>query len=241
MGKVLIGIVEDEMIIADTIAATLNKLGYECTEPCNTYSSAIEMLDRDQPDLVLVDIQLAGQASGIELGHKIKNSYHIPIVFLTSNSDAQTVKDAKTAEPDAYLVKPFNKEDLFTAIEVALFKKNKEDQGPKVNLDASIHGKSIFLKEDRNLVKVLFDEIKYLMSDHVYIEVHLGSRRHIARMKLDEILKRLPSQFVQVHRRYIVNLEKVTSIAANHLMIGDNEIPISKSHKADLLEKINRI
>ena len=240
MSKVLIGIVEDEMIIADTIAATLRKLGYECTEPCNTYTAAIEMLDRDKPDLVLVDIQLAGKASGIELGEKIRESYDIPFVFLTSNSDPNTVQNAVKAKPDAYIVKPFSKDDLFTAIEVALFKKDSQassNSGESISVKAD----SIFLKEDGQLVKVEFSNIKYLMSDHVYLEVHLEGRRHIVRMKLDDLLNRLPDYFIQVHRRFAINLNKITSISPGFLMIGDNEIPISKSHKDDLMNRINRI
>jgi two-component system response regulator LytT len=95
MAKIKIGIAEDEAIIADTIAITLLKLGYAVTEPCKTYSAALEMLDVEQPDLVLVDIQLAGRHTGIDLGRMIREQYNLPFIYLTSNSDAATLELVK--------------------------------------------------------------------------------------------------------------------------------------------------
>jgi two-component system response regulator LytT len=240
MNTVKIGIVEDEAIIADTIAITLEKLGYEVTGSCNTYTAAITMLEKEQPDIVLVDIQLAGRQSGIDLGKTIRESYHIPFIYLTSNSDPATMAEVKETHPDAFLVKPFNKDDLYTSIEVALFnfgsKQSNETQESVIVKDA------LFLKKEHQLVKVKFDTLSYLKSDHVYVEFHCSDQqRHVVRGKLTDFLAKLPNHFMQVHRRYVVNLQQVDTIGPAELTIKNETLPVSKSFKEELTRAINRI
>lgn len=120
MGKVKIQVVEDEIVIADNICTILEKLGYDVLEPVINYSEAITQLEEERPDLCLLDIQLAGNKDGIDLAWKIKEDFNIPFIFLTSNADPRTVGRAKELAPPAYLVKPFNKDDLYTSIEIVL-------------------------------------------------------------------------------------------------------------------------
>ena len=120
MSDIKIGIVADEVIIADTIATTLEEIGYNTTEPCLSYTQALTMLEEESPNLVLLDIQLAGRKSGIDVAKLINEKHNIPFIFLTSNADSKTLEEAKKVKANAFLVKPFNKADLFTSIEIAL-------------------------------------------------------------------------------------------------------------------------
>jgi CheY-like chemotaxis protein len=120
MNKIKIGIVEDEMIIAETIALTLEKLGYAVVGKVGTYADALEMVKVHQPDLVLLDINLGSKKDGIDLATEIKDRFAIPIIFLTANADANTVNRAKDIHPIAYIVKPFSSTDLFSAIETSV-------------------------------------------------------------------------------------------------------------------------
>src|ERR1700733_4741535 len=114
-----IGIVEDEMLIAERIKTILDSLGYEVAGPCGTYTDALQMLGNEKPDLVLLDIRLSGAKDGIDVATEIREKFDIPFIFLTANSDAATLERAKKVNPPAYLVKPFTKDDLFTSIEIA--------------------------------------------------------------------------------------------------------------------------
>jgi DNA-binding LytR/AlgR family response regulator len=241
MAQVKIGIVEDEMIIASNIKMVLSNLGYLTTEPAFTYNEAIEMIEREKPDLLLLDIQLIGQKSGIDLAWKVKEEYNIPFIFLTSNADKQTIAEAKRVRPPAYLVKPFNKEDLYAAIEIALFnfsKKGAPDDQPE---DQIIIKKSIFIKEKNLFVKLPFTEITFLQKDHVYIDIHtLSGRKYVVRNSLEEFCKKLPkSMFYRVHRSYVINLEHIESINSTHVYVMGEKIIISKSYRDYLLQSVN--
>lgn len=121
MKKMKVGIVEDEMIIAETISLALKKLGYLPTKPAYSYESAISMLEEEKPEIVLLDINLNDELDGVDLAHYINANYSLPIIFLTANSDRNTIDRSKQTRPNAFLVKPFSNEDLFSAIEIALF------------------------------------------------------------------------------------------------------------------------
>ena len=118
MASKKIGLVEDELVIAMTITSTLKKLNYQVSKPASNYAQAIEMIERDRPDLLLLDINLGGQKDGIDVAAYTRANHHIPIIFLTAHSDTATVQRAKLVKPNAYLLKPFTKDDLFAALEI---------------------------------------------------------------------------------------------------------------------------
>jgi len=133
MKKMKVGIVEDEMIIAETISLALKKLGYLPTQPAFSYEAAISMLELEMPDIVLLDINLNDESDGVDLAHYININHSLPIIFLTANSDRQTIERSKQTRPSAFLVKPFSNEDLFSAIEIALFNHEKLIEETKKN------------------------------------------------------------------------------------------------------------
>ena len=126
MDKVKILVVEDELIIADNICDALEDLGYEALEPAINYTEAIARIEEEKPDIAILDIQLSGKKTGIDIARKIRESYNFPFIFLTSNSDALTVNQAKEVMPPAYLVKPFSKDEIYTSVEIALHNFSKK-------------------------------------------------------------------------------------------------------------------
>ena len=121
MKKTKVGIVEDEMIIADTICLALQTLNYDYCKPARSFEKALQMIESEKPDIVLLDINLNAKLDGIDLGHHINANYTIPIIYLTANSDKATIERCKETLPNAFLIKPFSNEELFSAIEIALF------------------------------------------------------------------------------------------------------------------------
>ncbi len=101
MTKIKILVVEDEIIIADNICNTIEKLGYQALEPAINYSEALELIETQKPDLAILDIHLSGSKTGIDLAKKIKETYSFPYIFLTSNADKITINEAKKLAPPA--------------------------------------------------------------------------------------------------------------------------------------------
>ncbi len=240
MGKIKIGIVEDEIIIADNIAATLEQLGYEVTEPAANYTEAIEMIENEKPDLLLLDIQLGGKKDGIDLAWHIKQNYSVPFIFLTANADAVTVERAKQVEPPAYLVKPFNKDDLYSSIEICLHNFNKRSavQKPEEKNDYFILD-ALFIKDGHVFFKVSYTDILYLESDHVYVKVHTIYKVFLVRASMQQYLENFDAnKFYRVHRSFVVNLDKVDGINELYILVKGKEIPIAKTYREELLGKI---
>ncbi|MEN9332185.1 MAG: hypothetical protein RLZZ94_1275, partial [Bacteroidota bacterium] len=126
MSKTRILVVEDESIVAKDIQRTLEKLGYDVPATASSAASAYEKLEEVEPDLVFLDVKLKGEQDGVHIAEHIKDRYDIPVIFLTSFVDQDTIDRAKVTEPYGYLVKPFNEGDLKTTVEMALFKFSKD-------------------------------------------------------------------------------------------------------------------
>jgi len=126
MAKSRVMVVEDDRIIADHIQATLNSLGYGVTALVSSGEEAVKKAERDNPDIVLMDIVLKGEMDGVEAASQIRSRMGIPIVFLTAFSDQKILERAKLTEPFGYLIKPFEDRELHSNIEVALYKHKME-------------------------------------------------------------------------------------------------------------------
>ena len=128
MSDIRVLIVEDEPLIAEDIAQGLEKNEFLVSAVVYSKEDAIEQLNINLPDLVLLDINLSGEMSGIEIAEKINTHYNIPFIFITSYSEKQTLEKAKFTEPSGYIVKPFNEASLYSTLEIALYnhaQKNK--------------------------------------------------------------------------------------------------------------------
>lgn len=105
-------VVEDESIIALDIKSRLKRLGYNIPAVASTGEEAVKLAEEIRPDLVLMDILLKGNLNGIEAAKIISNEICIPVIFLSSFSDNNTVEEARRASPYGYLIKPFNENEL---------------------------------------------------------------------------------------------------------------------------------
>lgn len=116
-------IVEDDDIIAKVEDWRLKNLGYEVAGRAVSGAEAMELVAKTKPDLVLMDINIQGDMDGIETAKRIKKQFSIPVVYVTSHSDGPTLDRAKATQPDGFVVKPFEDNDLRVSIELALKKK----------------------------------------------------------------------------------------------------------------------
>lgn len=116
-------IVEDESIVAQDMAWSLESFGYEVCAVVDTGELALKKLREHKPDLILMDIRIKGDWDGIETAQRIWAEQSVPIVYLTAYSDQATLQRAKHTQPFAYLLKPFDERELYVTIEIALSKR----------------------------------------------------------------------------------------------------------------------
>jgi diguanylate cyclase (GGDEF)-like protein/PAS domain S-box-containing protein len=121
-------IVEDERIIAFDLQRRLKSFGFEVIGSCSSGAEAIELCSHERPDIVLMDIMLEGDLDGIETAKILLETRQIPSIFLTAYSDAATLERAKAAQPLAYIIKPFKERELYTTIDVALYKSKADER-----------------------------------------------------------------------------------------------------------------
>ena len=237
MANIKVGIVEDEMLIGEGIAAALSQLGYLPTEPAVSYTEALEMIQREQPDILLIDIQLSGKKDGIDLAWKIREDYNVPFIFLTANSDVNTVERAKKLMPPAYLVKPFNKDELYTSIEICLhnFSANQRKKEP-ADKENYIIKESLFVKQGQSFQKVKVEDIMYLESDNVYVYVYTQQNKLLVRSKLQDYIDLIGlKHFFRVHRSFAVNINHIETIHSDSIIVNGREIPVGKIYRDELL------
>lgn len=235
MSKVKILVVEDELIIAEDIRMMLEDLGYTVIGTVPDYSEAVELIDKNLPDVVLIDILLAGEKDGITLAETIREKYNLPFIFITSHSDTVTVERAKSVHPDGYLVKPFEKKDLYTSIEIAFSNFISKEEKEVEHENSFFLKDSIFIRKDYLLIKIRFNELKWVKSDGNYLELYCKDEKHLVRSSMKNFVQRLPvNRFLQVHKSYLVNLEYIKSIDHRNVRIDEEMIPIGRAFLDDI-------
>jgi CheY-like chemotaxis protein len=113
-------IVEDEALIAEELKERLSDYGFSVIAAVDSAEESIAIATREVPDLILMDIRLKGRKDGVQAAQEIRRKIDVPIVYLTAYSDRLTVDRAQGSEHDAYLLKPFQRGELQSTIEVAM-------------------------------------------------------------------------------------------------------------------------
>ncbi|RZK11498.1 MAG: response regulator transcription factor [Flavobacterium sp.] len=236
-------LVEDELIIAEDMTNILEKIGYNVIGVAIDFEEAIGILENEKPDLILLDINLSGKRDGIELAHEINKRFSIPFIFTTSYTDPATLDRAKQVNPINYLVKPFKKEQLYTAIEIAIFNMAKktdslshEDENYG---EALIIKDALFIKDKFKYTKLIINEILWIKSDGNYLEINTLNKKEIIRATMSGFMDRLNrSNFFRTHKSYIVNLDYLSKFETPYVTIVDTRIPISKTFSDELLKRL---
>lgn len=237
MSQLKVLVVEDEMVIAMDLTDKLEEMGYEVLDTVSSYDDALTILSKEEPDIAILDIQLEGSKTGIDLGEFLKQENNIPFIYLTSNADKRTLNEAKATQPYAFLRKPFQQDDLYNAIEIAVH--NFQSLSPEIgSRPKAIVRDAIFVKNKNHFEKVLLENIVYLKADHVYVEIYTeDDTRRLVRGSLSDFLDTLPSHFVRTHRSFGINLDQIRSVGTVDVTMSNREkVPLSKTYRDDLMQ-----
>ncbi len=180
MSKPTILIVEDEPLIADDIAETLEANGFTVCDIVDEAEDALNAVAKYSPDLALLDINIEGDQDGISLAEQLS----IPFIFLTSYYDKATLERAGKTNPSGYLVKPFQENDLIANVELGLNRKRiitKSNSAPE----------KLFVRKDQEIISLMSDEILYAEAFDNYTNVYTEGSKYIISHTLKSVEEKL--------------------------------------------------
>jgi len=234
MSKIKVLVVEDSALIAEDIAFKLSKHHFEVMEIVDKGEDALEFMKKNEPDLVLLDIKLAGALDGISTGYIIQENYSVPIIYLSDLADAETLHRAKQTRPSNYITKPFNEADLVRAIDLAF--SNFSNQRPEAGSGKSDH---IFIKTDNTFVRISLSDILFLHADRSYCNIVTEDKTYVQSVSMNHVLDQINNKdFIRIHRSHVVNVNKVTAIEGNMVKLGKHALEMSKSMRDELIGRL---
>lgn len=248
-------IVEDDLSFALELDMLVREIGYNVIGRVDNSAEALETILTESPDMILMDIDIKGKLTGIEIAEKIKH-LDIPVLFITSFAQETYYNQAKKTNFIGYLVKPINKYSLRSSLEMAIrsisnkkrdvtTKENSESQKGEIAETETFPLKEyLFFKKKGVFQKVKIDEILYLEASDDYCLIHTADGNFIASQRLSQMETILENySFMRIHRSYLVNLQGITSIDTSDsvVFLNEKQVPYSRSNRDALLEQINMI
>lgn len=229
-------IVDDEPLAQDIIETYVNQLpNLELVAKCSDAIEANRILQNQQIDLMFLDIQMP-QLTGIEFMKSLDNP---PLVVFTTAYSEYAVEGFDMNAVD-YLLKPISMDRFMKAV-------NKVEAKLKESAPSSTTDDSedyFFVKADKKLVKVNFDDILYIEGLKDYVIIRQEEGRVITLQTMKSLEAKLPSsQFRRIHRSYIVNTKRIRALVGNMVELKEKgetkSIPVGKIYREDLLAMIN--
>ena len=243
-------VVEDESIVAKDIQICLKKLGYEVVGIVASGEDAVEKAKEMEPDLIMMDIMLKGEMSGIDAASIIRKTQDIPVIFLTAYTDRDTVDRAKESEPFGYIIKPFKEIDIQTAIEIALYKHRRDLEVKKERdlyynmVEKNDSPDMMFVKANQRQVKIRYEDIFFIEALKDYVVINTAERRYTIHSTMKDIERKMPEKdFIRVHRSFIVRMDKIKEIDHSNVILESDKkvVPVGGSYKDMLQQRLNLI
>lgn len=224
MTKVLI--IEDEPLIAQDLELTLSLAGFDIIGPYNFVPENINEIISRKPDLALMDINLNDKKDGIDLALQFQNKF--PIIFVTSYYDQPTLKRVEAVKPYAYILKPYQEEEVLMNVKLALSKQlAKPVEQKEEHLQIKVGAKSVL---------VTIPTIAVLKADSNYTQVILkNGNEYCISQTLKVIHEKLDqSFFIRVHKSYVINSAFIEGFSNNKILLRGITIPVGRTYKKDL-------
>ena len=247
MKKISVLIVEDEIIVSKDLEYSLKSLGYNVVGCVATGVKAIELAKKSKPDIILLDIMLKGEMSGIDAAGIISKTLNIPFIYLTAYSEENTIEEAKKTGPYGYIVKPFKEIDIKTAIEMAVHKHSLDKSILEERnllykiVESKENNDFVFIKCKTKYVKIKLEEILFIEALKDYVIITTKNNKFTIHSTMKDIeLKFDYNNFIRVHRSFIINIDMIISIDHNIIEIENNnkKIPIGGSYKESFSRKM---
>lgn len=228
-------LVDDEPLALQLIASHIDKIdALVVADQTQSPIEALTLLKDNEYDLIFLDIQMP-VLTGLELLRTMRNP---PAVIFTTAYRDYAVESYDLNALD-YLIKPITFVRFVKAVDK--FLQTMETTKPEsIQMVTAQEQKqdSLFVNVNKRYVKVVFDKISYVESVKDYIHIHIGDDTIITKEKISEFELKLPPNFLRIHRSFIVNLDRITAFTSLDIEIGTKEIPIGKSYKSIVSERL---
>ncbi len=238
-------IVEDMAVNRMALKRTLLKKGYKVAGSSATAEGAWKKLQHTAVDLVLIDINLVGDKTGVWLAQQSRKEMNLPFVFLTAYGDDKTLEEVTATRPNGYIMKPYNKPTLFTALSIAMESFNRSSLKSVGNAASRPEGTAspfVYVKTGGSLARLIIRDILYVKADGNYVHVVMRDDKYMVRSTLKQFHGKLPQDhFIRIHKGFVVNIKQIDQFNTDSVRITSPEIPIAKSHKALLIEAKKRL
>lgn len=234
-------VIEDEPSWSTIISASLSSFGYTVSGIADNYTSAIHLLNTAIYDVVLLDVSLDGQNSGIELGKLLHQQHHKPFVYITGNVSTHTTAQILQTHPAAYLLKPIQPTALVTAVQSAL---RNESNATATRSDDDM----LFVKQGNRYKRIDWKNVVYLSSDKKYTAIYNSADKteYYIRSSLSNTLSyiippHLRSNFVQVNRADAVGISYVHEMKGNEVITGYKTFQLTEAYIAQVRKTLKVI
>lgn len=227
-------IVDDEPVACEILENHLAKINtVKVIATCKNAMEAFDKINTNKIDLIFLDINMP-EISGLSFAKSITKN--IKIIFTTAYREYAL--DGFDLQAVDYLLKPISFERLQQAISKYL-----NENTPIIQTITEVFTEekndSIFVRSNRKMINIKFSEIKYIESLSDYIKIHLTDKTVTTRETISNIEVKLPQKdFLRVHRSYIISIANIDSFTSETIGIGNNEIPISRTYKNDVLQRL---
>jgi len=225
-------VVEDEIVVAMELQTRLIALGYRVTGIVASGEDAVDLAEKTIPDLVLMDVKLAGEIDGIDAARDIRERHNIPVVYVTAHADHDTLQRAKLTYPLGYIVKPFSDSDLRASIEVALSKHEEDtklrEDSERFSTTLDILGGAVILADGDGMIRSMSPVAETLtgwacadaIGRHL-AEVYVVRDEETGQIVEDPLsLMHLKSEFVPASSKYVLISRNGTAIPVVNTLIG---------------------
>ncbi len=202
---------------------------------CWTPMQAFDVIESQSVDLIFLDIQMPG-LSGIEFVRSLRNP---PSIIFTTAFREYAVESYELDVID-YLVKPITFERFFQSVNRYFASQKRSGQDISFASEPSNAPTFIFVTSNRRKVKVEFEKIHYVESAKDYVCIHLSDDQIMTKDKTSTFEKKLPSNFLRIHRSFIVNVDAITAFTHHDVEIGSKEIPIGISYRSQVKQALER-
>jgi|GEM_PF-1223535 len=239
----------------DLFKEKLKNAGYELITEFDDEQDFTGRIRKEPCDMILVLLDKNNQFILKVVEHIAQEKLNLPSIYCIKNKGNQIAQDINNYKPDNILFAPFTAKKLNNIIEISIKKTlngistsgkiknghtnkiNKKTMTPQVELRKNEYA---FFKSGIEIIKVFYNEIKYIHSDHVYVFLVTFNKKIPLRAKLEDIENYLPENtFHRIHQRYIINLDHITKVNTDVVFLDENELPLSKKYKKSLLSQMN--
>ncbi|WP_128544597.1 LytR/AlgR family response regulator transcription factor [Larkinella soli] len=227
-------IVDDEPLAADLIASYMEKVPYlEPVGLCHSAEDAFQLLQRKPVDLLLLDIQMP-RLTGLDLLRTLPQQ---PQVIITT-AYREFALDGYELDVVDFLLKPILFERFLKAIGKAWQRRQTETMLPDKEGKSPSH---LYVRVDREMVKVQLDEILWVESMKNYIKIRTAERQLVTYLKISSLEEKLPpDRFLRIHRSFLVAVDRVQAFNPTGVRIGRMELPIGRNYKGEVLRRLEQ-